>query len=145
MIYSPRRGLLRQCFPDFSIAIELKPVKFSRAFKAGAASQTGDGDPPPPGTWSHLWFAGVRKCPPWCSIVDATVTMYQFFCSLLVFIFITIYNGCGKQWTRRYDSWSLPQCDDLLFFYQAFSFNRKSNINAFLCAPNATSFHCSLK
>ena len=28
----------------------------------------------------HLWFAGVRKCPPWCSIVGATVTVHQFFC-----------------------------------------------------------------
>ena len=36
----------------------------------------------PPGTWSHLWFAGVRECPPWCSIVGATVTVHQFFCIL---------------------------------------------------------------
>ena len=35
-----------------------------------------------PGTWSHLWFAGVRQCPPWCSIVGATVTVHQFFCIL---------------------------------------------------------------
>ena len=35
-----------------------------------------------PGTWSHLWFAGVRECPPWCSIVGATVTVHQFFCIL---------------------------------------------------------------
>ena len=28
----------------------------------------------PPGTWSHLWFAGVHECQPWCSIVGATVT-----------------------------------------------------------------------
>ena len=34
------------------------------------------------GTWSHLWFAGVRECPPWCSIIDATVTVHQFFCIL---------------------------------------------------------------
>ena len=34
------------------------------------------------GTWSHLWFAGVRECPPWCSIVGATVTVHQFFCIL---------------------------------------------------------------
>ena len=31
-----------------------------------------------PGTWSHLWFAGVRECPPWHSIVGATVTVHQF-------------------------------------------------------------------
>ena len=31
---------------------------------------------------SHLWFAGVRECPPWCSIVGATVTVHQFFCIL---------------------------------------------------------------
>ena len=30
----------------------------------------------------HLWFAGVRECPPWCSIVCATVTVHQFFCIL---------------------------------------------------------------
>ena len=35
-----------------------------------------------PGTWSHLWFAGVHECPPWCSIVGATVTVHQFFCIL---------------------------------------------------------------
>ena len=35
-----------------------------------------------PGTWSHFWFAGVRKCPLWCSIVGATVTVHQFFCIL---------------------------------------------------------------
>ena len=35
-----------------------------------------------PGTWSHLSFAGVRECPPWCSIVGATVTVHQFFCIL---------------------------------------------------------------
>ena len=33
-----------------------------------------------PGTWSHLWFTGVHEYPPWCSIVDATVTVHQFFC-----------------------------------------------------------------
>ena len=32
--------------------------------------------------WSHLCFAGVRECPPWCSIVCATVTVHQFFCIL---------------------------------------------------------------
>ena len=32
--------------------------------------------------WSHLWFAGVRECPPWYSIVGATVTVHQFFCIL---------------------------------------------------------------
>ena len=35
-----------------------------------------------PGTWSHLWFAGVREWPPWCSIVGATVAVHQFFCIL---------------------------------------------------------------
>ena len=34
------------------------------------------------GTWSHLWFAEVRECPQWCSIVGATVTVHQFFCIL---------------------------------------------------------------
>ena len=50
----------------------------SRAFMAGVASQAGDADSFR--TWSHLWFAGVRECPPWCSFVGATVTVYQFFC-----------------------------------------------------------------
>ena len=36
----------------------------------------------PPDTWSHLWFAGVRECPPRCSIVGATVTVHQFSCIL---------------------------------------------------------------
>ena len=34
------------------------------------------------GTWSHLWFAGVRECPPWCSVVGAAVTVHQFICIL---------------------------------------------------------------
>ena len=40
-----------------------------------------------PGTWSHLWFAGVREWPQWCSIVGATVTVHQFFCILHSFVF----------------------------------------------------------
>ena len=44
----------------------------SRAFMAGAASQAGDAD--------SSRFAGVRECPPWCSIVGATVTVHQFVC-----------------------------------------------------------------
>ena len=39
-----------------------------------------------PGTWSHLWFAGVLECPPWCYIVGATVTVHQFFCILHCYI-----------------------------------------------------------
>ena len=35
-----------------------------------------------PGTWSDLCYAGVHQCPPWRSIVGATVTMHQFFCIL---------------------------------------------------------------
>ena len=46
----------------------------------GAASQAGDADSSrAPGL---TWFAGVRECPPWCSIVGATVTVHQFFCIL---------------------------------------------------------------
>ena len=33
-------------------------------------------------SWSHLWFAVVRDCPPWYSIVGARVTVHQFFCIL---------------------------------------------------------------
>ena len=52
----------------------------SRAFMAGAASQAGDTDSSrAPGLTSG---AGVRECPPWCSIVGATVTVHQFFCIL---------------------------------------------------------------
>ena len=29
-----------------------------------------------------MHFTGVRECPPWCSIVGATVTVHQFFCIL---------------------------------------------------------------
>ena len=29
--------------------------------------------------YTCLWFAGVRECTPWCSIVGATVTVHQFF------------------------------------------------------------------
>ena len=50
---------------------------------AGAASQAGD-TWLFPGTWSHLWFAGVRECPPCCSIVGVTETVHQFFCILHV-------------------------------------------------------------
>ena len=53
----------------------------SRAFMAGAASQARDADSLPD-TWSHIWFAGVRESPSWCSIVGATVTVHQFFCIL---------------------------------------------------------------
>ena len=52
-----------------------------RALMADAASQAGDADSSR-GTWSYLWFAGVRECPSWCSIVGATVTVHQFFCIL---------------------------------------------------------------
>ena len=34
------------------------------------------------GIWSHLWFAGVRECPPWYYIVGATMTVHHFFCFL---------------------------------------------------------------
>ena len=53
----------------------------SRAFMAGAASQAGGADSSQaPGLTSGL--QGVRECPPWCSIVGATVTVHQFFCIL---------------------------------------------------------------
>ena len=42
-----------------------------------------------PGTWSNLSFAGVRECPPWCTIVGATVTVHQFFCILYVALIIS--------------------------------------------------------
>ena len=55
----------------------------SRAFMAGAASQEALRRRwLLPGTWSHLWFTGVHECPPWCSIVGATVIVHQFFCIL---------------------------------------------------------------
>ena len=63
---------------------------------AGAAGRAGDADSPP-GTWSHLWFAGVRECPSWCSIIGATVTVHQFFCILhsypLVFAIYMLTNS----------------------------------------------------
>ena len=53
----------------------------SRAFMAGAASQVGDAESSR-APWSHLWFTGVRECPPCCSFVSDTVTVHQFFCIL---------------------------------------------------------------
>ena len=46
-----------------------------------------------PGTWSHPLFAGVRECPPWCSIVGATVTVHQFFCILHCRLNIIYFRG----------------------------------------------------
>ena len=48
-----------------------------------------------PGTWSHLWFAGVRECPPWCSIVGATVTVHQFFRILHLLPILTLWPNFG--------------------------------------------------
>ena len=39
----------------------------------------------------QIVFAGVGECPPWCSIVGATVTVHQFFC-ILHCMFISILN-----------------------------------------------------
>ena len=64
----------------------------SRAFMAGAAIQAGDADSSRAPTWSRLWFAGVRECPPWCSIVGATVTVHQFFCILHSGLFLSIFS-----------------------------------------------------
>ena len=36
----------------------------------------------PPGQLVSPLVSGVRECPPWCSIVGATVTVHQFFCIL---------------------------------------------------------------
>ena len=47
-----------------------------------------------PGTWSHLWFAGIRECLPWCSIVGATVTVHQFFCILHIYTFLAPFDEC---------------------------------------------------
>ena len=49
-----------------------------------------------PGTWSHLWFTGVRECPPWCSIVGATVIVHQLF---LYFTYHSYYNKQSK-WSQ---------------------------------------------
>ena len=82
-----------------SIYICIYTFVVSRAFMAGAASQAGDADSLR-GTWSHLWFAGVRECPPWCSVVGALVTVHQFFCILhLAFLF---YQGVTRQDEIRY-------------------------------------------
>ena len=44
----------------------------------------------------HVCFAGVRECPPWCSIVGATVTVHQFFCILHVQQLIEDPRGPGS-------------------------------------------------
>ena len=49
----------------------------------------------------QVTFAGVRECPPWCSIVGATVIVHQFFCLLRVqsldgFVLMTSLNDRMK-------------------------------------------------
>ena len=63
-----------------------------------------------PGTWSHLWFAGVRECPPWCSIVGASVTAHQFFCILhLNLEKVILLLRTTTPWGRRgFKSWIRP-------------------------------------
>ena len=51
-----------------------------------------------PGTWSHLMFTGVRECPPWCSIVGATVTVHQFCCILHTRVYFD--RGYGNNYIR---------------------------------------------
>ena len=46
-----------------------------------------------PGTWSHLWFAGVSECPPWCSIVGVTVTVLLYF-TLIIKALADDTDGC---------------------------------------------------
>ena len=53
---------------------------------AGAASQAGDADSSrAPGLFSGLLS---HECPPWCSIVGATVTVRHFFCILHLAVLI---------------------------------------------------------
>ena len=52
-------------------------------------------------TETHLWFAGARKCPPWCSIVGATVTVHQFFCILH---FCLTYSRCRVKLVVQFPS-----------------------------------------
>ena len=70
---------------DDLLTITCKPQTFARQFDDGVEKVIQI--LLLPGTWSHLWFAGVRECPPWCSIVGATVTVHQFFCILLIYHF----------------------------------------------------------
>ena len=61
-------------------------VIFGRA--TAAASQAGDADSSRvPGLTS-----GLRECPPWCSIVGATVTVHPFFCILHFNVLIYLLN-----------------------------------------------------
>ena len=57
----------------------------------------------------HIWFAGVRECPPWCSIVGATVTVHQFFCMLHYqfywrcrFLYVNLVSYLNKIWLCRF-------------------------------------------
>ena len=73
------------CDTSYIVSVHIQPPYIH--FRCVAGIHSGCGYPSRrrwllPGTWSHLWFAGVRECPPWCSIVGATVTVYQFFCNL---------------------------------------------------------------
>ena len=84
-------------------SLQIYTFVVSRAFKAGAASQAGGAVLP--GTWSHLWFAGVRECPSWCSIVGATVTIHHFFCILLLTIDIFLLTYCSHSYYITQFNW----------------------------------------
>ena len=71
-------------------------------------------------------FAGVRECPPWCSIVGAKVTVHQFFC-----IFSSIN---GQLVNRRMYVVSLIRMNNLLLnaSQAVMVWNSVSNGSAFL-------------
>ena len=55
-------------------------------------------------TWIHSGFQGLilwflshwSECPPWCSIVGATVTVHEFFCVLFFMLYFT-FKGTRSQ------------------------------------------------
>ena len=65
--------------PHLITSLHIYTFGVSRAFMAGAPSQTGDAD----SSRAHGLTSGLQgsvNVPPWCSIVGATVTVHQFLC-----------------------------------------------------------------
>ena len=87
-----------------------------------------------PGTWSHLCFAVVCECPPWCSIVGTTVTVHQFFCIFTSLSACHVRNTSVKVQDRYQSLWFVLSIIDrgchciLTIFRMPFKFLEGFNI-----------------
>ena len=98
---------------------------------AGVASQAGEADSSrAPGL--NLWFAGVRECPPWCSIVGATVTVHQFFC-ILHFILLNMGYFCWLWHIRFFGNFTINYMCIWFFPLVFVIFNSKNNYFKDIC------------